>query len=373
MTECPDRTGVVGAGVMGRDLAGLLAAAGSSVTLVDVDEAALDAASEDLATRVPDELAAAGYDVPMPLTDAVTTASEYDALADAAFVVEAVPDRLGIKQDVVTALEAVLAPDAVIATNTSSLTAREVGAEATHPERVVLFHFANPAIDRDLLEIAGERASADALATARAVGEAIDKPPIELDRERRGNGLSRLSAAIKCSASWELSDQDAAAIESAARSLGFAVGPFSLIDRIGVDVHLATVDNLAVDHGDRFEPPAAIRDRLEAMVADGRLGSKTGAGFFEWTDGEPVVPEGDATGDVEPILAALVAEAHRIVADGVADRDRVDAMLRRGSGGAVGPFDVEGMLGADRVRAVLESRYTETNAPIFDPSVLDGE
>lgn len=370
MAESPEAVGVVGAGVMGRDIAGLFAAADRTVTLVDVDPAAINDAMTALETTVSAALRAAGYDVPPTLPERVAGTTTLEALADAEFVVEAVPDRLSIKREVVADLEAVLAADAVIGTNTSSLTAREVGANLEHPERVVLFHFANPAIDRRLLETAGDNANPAALATARTMGEAIGKPPIELDRERRGNGLSRLSGAIKCAASWELREQEAVAIERAARSLGFEVGPFALIDRIGLDVHLATVDNLAIDHGDRFNPPPGVRERLEAMVDRGDLGRKAGQGFFDWDGDEPRLPATDETAELEPILAALVSEAHRLVADGVADHDRVDTILRRGSGGEVGPFDIEAMLGAERVRDVLAARYDATGATIYDPDVL---
>lgn len=370
MAEPPEAVGVVGAGVMGRDIAGLFAAADRTVTLVDVDPVAVDEAMNALDTTVSAALRDAGYDVTTNPSGRVAGSTAIDALADAEFVVEAVPDRLSIKREVAADLEDVLGADAVIGTNTSSLTAREVGANLRHPERVVLFHFANPAIARPLIEIAGDHADAAAMETARAAGDAIGKPPVELDRERRGNGLSRLSAAIKCAASWELREQEAAAIERAARSIGFEVGPFALIDRIGLDVHLATVDNLAVDHGERFEPPSSVRERMEAMVDRGDLGWKSGRGFFDWDGDDPRLPATDGTAELEPILAALISEAYRLVSDGVANRDRVDTILRRGSGGDVGPFDIETMLGLEHVRDVLAGRYDDTSATIYDPSVL---
>lgn len=367
------RTGVVGAGVMGRDLAGLLANAGYPVALVDVDESALADARRDLESRVPAELEAAGLRERETLADAVTFETDVDVLAGATFVVEAVPERLDLKHGVVEDLESVLDPDAVVGTNTSSLTPGDVAAEAAHPERVVLFHFANPAIARDIVEISGDDAATEAIERAKAVGEAIGKHPVVLQRERRGNGLSRLSAAIKCAATWELTRAEPAEIDAAAKAIGFDRGPVEFVDLIGVDVHLATVDNLAAEYGDHFAPPPEMRERMERMVEAGRLGKKTGEGFLDWEDGEPVLPETDSDYDVTPILAALVNEAHRMVEDGVADRDTVDDVLRRGSGGPVGPFDVESMLGADHVRSVLASRHEETGAGVFRPADSLGE
>jgi enoyl-CoA hydratase/3-hydroxyacyl-CoA dehydrogenase len=361
--------GVVGAGVMGRDVAALLANAGVDVVLVDVDEDALAAAESYLADDAPAALVDAGLaETPPAIAPRVTTAADLAALADAGFVVEAITEDLGAKRGLVADLEAVVDIDAVLGTNTSSLTAREVGSEAAHPERVVLFHFANPALPRDVVEIAGEAASDDALDRAEAVARAIGKHPVHLRRERRGNGLSRMSAAIKCAGTWELLEADPAAIARGARAMGFPRGPLEFVDVIGIDIHLATVDNLAVEYGDRFAPPAEVRERMEQMVAEGRAGKKDGEGFFTWRDGEAEIPDEGPVHDVQPVVAALVNEAHRMVADGVADRDTLNDVLRRGSGGDVGPFDVESMVGADALREILRERHAETGAGVFEPA-----
>lgn len=367
------QTGVVGAGVMGRDITGLLANAGYPVTLVDVDESALEDARTDLRGRIPDALDAAGLRERSDLESAVTTTTDTAELAGAEFVVEAVPERLDLKHTVVADLETVLDEDAVVGTNTSSLTPGDVAAEAAHPERVVLFHFANPAIPRDIVEISGDSATDAAIERAATVGEAIGKHPVHLRRERRGNGLSRLSAAIKCAATWELTRADPAEIDSAAKAIGFDRGPVEFIDLIGVDVHLHTVDNLTEEYGDHFAPPPDVRERMERMVAENRLGKKTGKGFLDWAGGEAVLPDVNSDYDVTPVVAALVNEAHLMVADGIADRETINDILKRGSGGPVGPFDVESMLGADHLRAVLEARHDETGADVFRPAESLGE
>lgn len=220
-------TGVVGAGLMGRDIAGLLANTGYDVTLVDVDEDALADARRYHERDLPGELWAGGYDVSGTPADRIGYATAYDALADAAFVVEAVPERLDLKRDVMASLESVLEPSAVVGTNTSSLTPSDVAAGMAHPERVVLFHFANPAIRRDMVEISGDDAADRALDHAEEVARTIDREPIRLRREYRANGLSRLSASIKCAATWELREAAPAAIDVAATRVGFDRGPWS--------------------------------------------------------------------------------------------------------------------------------------------------
>ncbi|WP_267642163.1 3-hydroxyacyl-CoA dehydrogenase [Haloarchaeobius amylolyticus] len=363
--------GVVGAGVMGRDIAALLANGGAEVVLVDVDEDALAAAERYHEREVGAALVDAGLrpaDAGETVVSRVHYATGLDALADCEFVVEAISEDLAAKHGLLADLEAVLDPDAVIGTNTSSLTASDVAAAADHPERVVLFHFANPAIPRDVVEVNGERASEAALDLAVSVARGMGKEPFRLGTERRANGLSRLSAAIKCAGTWELLAADAAAIEVGARNMGFPRGPLAFVDLIGLDIHLATVDNLAEEYDGRFAPPTPVRERMEGMVADGRAGAKDGEGFFVWEDGEAVLPAVEAPHDVQPIVAALVNEAHRMVDDDVADAETLNEILKRGSGGAVGPFDIESMVGADVLRDVLEARYAETDAGVYEPA-----
>jgi len=370
-----DRVGIVGAGVMGRDLAALFANAGFDVVLVDVDSDVLEAARSYLATDAPTALADAGLvdaGAETDLTARVTFATDLEALADCAFVVEAISESLDAKRGLFASLEQLLDDGAVVGTNTSSLTAADVARGGAHPERVVLFHFANPGIPRDIVEISGDEAADWALDRAERLARAIGKTPIRLHRERRANGLSRLSAAIKCAGTWELLDADPPSIARGARAMGFPRGPLEFIDVIGVDIHLATVDNLHDEYDGRFDPHPKIRERMERMVEEGHTGRKAGRGFFEWREGEAVVPDGEAH-DIQPVVAALVSEAHRMVDDGVADRETIDEILKRGSGGDIGPFDVEAMVGGDALRSVLERRHAETGASVFEPADSLGE
>jgi enoyl-CoA hydratase/3-hydroxyacyl-CoA dehydrogenase len=364
----PHTTGVVGAGVMGRDVAGLLANAGFPVTLVDVDPGALEAAREYHRDRLADALRAGGLAVDGDPTDRISYAADTAALADAGFVVEAVPESLALKREVLADIEAVLDADAVVGTNTSSLTPGDVAADAAHPERVVLFHFANPALERDVVEIAGDDATDAAVETARTVAEAIDREPFVLGAEYRANCLSRLSASIKCAGTWELTEASAAAVDRGATRMGFDRGPIEYVDLVGVDVHLSTVDNLAGAYGDRYAPPPPVRERMEAMVGRGDLGKKAGRGFFEWDGDRALVPDAEDPHDVTPVVAALVNEAHRLVDDGVGDPDAIDAVLRRGSGGHVGPFDLEAALGTEFLRETLRDRHAETGAGVYEPA-----
>lgn len=363
----PQQTGVVGAGLMGRDIAGLLANGGFPVTLVDIDADALASARDYHETALADALAAGGLEVSVDPASRIRYETDLAALAGCEFVVEAVPEQLALKRELVATLETHLAPSAVIATNTSSLTPSDIATDLTHPERVVLFHFANPALDRDIVEIAGDDATPDARTMAREVAHAINRHPVELEAEYRANCLSRLSASIKCAGTWELLAADAAAVDRGAANVGFDRGPIEFIDLIGIDVHLATVDNLASVYGDRYAPPTPVRTHMTELIERGALGKKTGQGFFEWEGDTCLLPAVDEPHDATPVVAALVNEAHRLVADGVGDQDTVNEVLKRGSGGDVGPFDVEAMLGQEFLRTTLQERYEEIGAEVYEP------
>jgi 3-hydroxyacyl-CoA dehydrogenase len=255
-----DSTGVVGAGFMGRDIAGLLANAGYDVTLVDVDPDALSDARRFHESGLVSELQDSDIETASDSATRISYETGLASLSDVDFVVEAVPEQLDLKRDLVSELEGVLRREAVIGTNTSSLTPGDIATALTDPGRVVLFHFANPALHRDIVEISGDQATDRAIETATEVAHEIGRKPIRLQTEFRANGLSRLSASIKCAASWELLDAGPAAIDTGARNAGFDRGPFELIDLIGLDVHLDTVDNLAV-YGERYAPPTEIREQ----------------------------------------------------------------------------------------------------------------
>lgn len=362
-----ERTGVVGAGLMGQDIAGLLANAGYQVTLVDIDSDALEDARSMHERELVEELRKGGFEVADDPTARIRYDTALAGLDDADFVVEAIPETLEGKQQLLQDLETVLPDRAVIGTNTSSLTPGEIAAKMDRPERVVLFHFANPALLRDLVEISGDEAADYALETATTVARAIERHPIRLQAEYRANGLSRLSASIKCAASWERLEASAASIDRGARAVGFDRGPFELIDLIGLDVHLATVDNLGAVYGKRYAPPSEVRESMEAMIDRGQLGKKSGHGFFEWDDSTCQLPAVENSHDVTPILAALVNEGHRLVDDGIADAATVDEILKRGGDSEVGPFDLEELFGTEYLRGVLDSRFEETGGRIYEP------
>ncbi|MCD2441317.1 3-hydroxyacyl-CoA dehydrogenase family protein [Agromyces sp. SYSU K20354] len=267
---------------MGAGIAHAFLLAGSRVTVVERDAAAAGAAATRVRESVEASIARGTAD-----DDAVTLASRFatsTAVSDFArcdLVVEAVPEDLELKIDALTRVESVLAPGAALASNTSSISIDQLAALLDRPDRFLGMHFFNPVPASTLVEIVRGGASAASLVDdAREWVRAIGKTPIVV-ADAPGFASSRLGVALGLEAIRMLEDGVASAEDiDAAMTLGYKhpVGPLRLTDIVGLDVRLGIAEYLASTLGERFAPPALLR----RMVAEGRLGRKTGEGFYTW-------------------------------------------------------------------------------------------
>ena len=281
MTSLPETVGVYGGGRMGAGIAHAFLVAGASVTVVENDDAAADAARDRVTTSL--ERAEERGKLGGPLAEHlerlfVTTAAA--ELAGAGLVVEAVPEDPVLKAVVLAAVESA-APDAVLATNTSSLSIDGLAAGLAAPERFVGLHFFNPVPASDLVEIVvGTKTDADLVTRAQGWVEALGKTAVTVT-DSPGFASSRLGVAIALEAMRMLEEGVASAADiDTAMTLGYRhpVGPLRTTDLVGLDVRLAIAEHLARELGPRFEPPQLLRD----LVAAGKLGRKTGEGFYTW-------------------------------------------------------------------------------------------
>ena len=296
----PQPIGVVGAGTMGLGIAQLAAQAGARTLLHDPDPGVLGSARSRLAAAL--ERPVAKGRMTAAEAEAVAARVEpvdgLDALAPCRLVVEAAPERLELKRALFADLAAVVSADCVLATNTSSLSVTELAAAVPGPERVVGLHFFNPAPVMRLVEVvAGQASSPAALAIARGVGEAMGKHVIDA-RDVPGFLVNRVNRPFSL-ASLRLVEEGVADPEQVDRIVrlggGFRMGPFELMDLIGIDTNHAVAEQMYQrSFGEpRFRPsPLAAR-----MVAAGTLGRKCGRGWFAYEDGgehrpsDPEAPE----------------------------------------------------------------------------------
>jgi 3-hydroxybutyryl-CoA dehydrogenase len=275
---------VVGAGTMGTGIAQVAARAGYRTELFDVAPGAAQKALE----RIAESLSRAvekGRSTAQERTDALgrlAVAGDLDAAAGAAdLVIEAAPEDLRLKQELFARFSRAARADAILASNTSSLPVTAIAAAARHPGRVIGLHFFNPVPAMKLLEIVqGERTEGMVVTACRAVGARRGKE-VGVVRDAPGFATSRLGIALALEA-IRMVEVGVASAEEIDRAIelgyGHPMGPLKLTDQVGLDVRLAIAEHLLSELGERFRPPQLLR----RMVRAGKLGKKTGEGFYKY-------------------------------------------------------------------------------------------
>jgi 3-hydroxybutyryl-CoA dehydrogenase len=352
-----DIVGVVGAGTMGAGIAQLALEAGHEVVLHDVDEEAIERGR----ARIRDGLGrrAAKLDLDADTIDewvegrmaGLRDGHSLDAVGgEADIAIEAALEDLDLKQTIFRALDAAASPDAILATNTSALSVAAIADATNHPERVLGLHFFNPAPVMRLVEVVSGPATSPAVAArasalvaswGREPVSATDSPGFIVNRVNRPFTIEALRLV-------EAGEASVAGVDEAIRAAGYPMGPFELMDLIGIDVNLAAASGVwdGLGRPDRLRP-SPIQERL---VADGRVGRKSGSGFYVYDAGSPAIPAEEfaaSTGGetvsaadvVSRIQAAIAAEAALARDEGVADEQSIDLALRLGAGHPRGPFE----------------------------------
>ena len=275
---------VVGAGLMGAGIAQVAAQVGYEVRLFDVEAPALDRGLEAVKRSTSRLVEKGQLDVSTEdVLARIRPTTELSDLADAFIAVEAVFERLDVKQAVFRSLDAVLGPGAVLATNTSALPVTQLAEVTSRPDRVVGTHFFSPVPLMALCElIRGAQTSDETLAVAREFAEAVGKTCVVVNRDVAGFVTTRLMSALVVEAAKLVDDGVAtpADIDVACRlGFGHAMGPLETVDLVGLDVMVDAADNIAAESpGTTFQVPEMLRE----MVRQGRLGRKSGRGFYEY-------------------------------------------------------------------------------------------
>jgi 3-hydroxybutyryl-CoA dehydrogenase len=371
--------GVVGAGSMGSGIAQVAALAGHPVVLQDVADAAIAGAGAGIEKALAREVGK-GRLTP-DAAEAARGRIRYFAGGDLAplarceLVIEAIVERLGPKREVFGALERVVAPDAMLATNTSALSITAIAGACQRPERVIGLHFFNPAPVMPLVEVVRGQATPGALVEAacgltqrwgKTTVVAADTPGFIVNRIARpfyGEALRILDEGVA----------DCATIDWAMRTLGgFRMGPFELMDLIGNDVNFAVTS--AVYEGFFFDPryrPSLTQRRL---VDANLLGRKTGRGYYDYRNGavRPAPREDEALGRAifDRILAMLINEAVDAVFWGVATPADIDLAMVKGVNYPKGLIAWAEELGYGVALERLEALRAEYGEDRYRPSPL---
>ena len=332
------RMAVLGAGVMGSEIAQAAAAGGVEVVLLDSDPAALERGLAHVA-GIGERRVARGRMTPgeaQEILGRVSPASDDAALGSCELAIEAVPEILEVKRRVFRRLDAALPEGALIASNTSGLSITALAGETGRPDRVLGLHFFNPASVMRLVEvIRGDDTSEATIAAGEELARAIGKTPVRV-RECPGFLVNRVLVRALAEAYRHAAQlgADRAAADRAVVDGGPApMGPFALGDLIGLDTLAHIRRDLERAYDERFDDDGQVDRQVEA----GRLGSKSGAGFYDGA-----APRGEADDAsravAERYYAGALDEARRCIDEGIAAPEDVDLAMRYGCGWSEGPL-----------------------------------
>jgi len=288
--ESVRRVVVLGAGTMGQGIAQVTAQAGFVTHLYDVDSTRITRAIDSI-KHVTDKLVQKGKmlnETRSELIGALVAAPDLaKAAADVDLVIESAPEQMDLKVNLLREVKAVAPSHAILGTNTSSLSITEIGTRLGEPGRTIGLHFFNPPPVMELLEIVRGLGTDEAtVAASQVIAKRLGKTAIIVN-DMPGFATSRLGVVIGAEA-MRMLETGVASVEDIDRAmeLGYRhpMGPLKLTDLVGLDVRLMILEHLHKEIGEQFRPPAILRQ----MVRAGRLGKKTGEGFYRWTESGPV-------------------------------------------------------------------------------------
>ncbi len=379
------KAAVVGAGTMGGEIAQVITFSGLPVVLKDIDQKMLDAGmakARSIYQRRVDKGKMSAGEMESKL-DLITPTLTYDEFEDVDIVIEAVPEKMEIKKAVLKELEAVCPEQTIFASNTSALSISEMAAATGKPHKVIGMHFFNPASVMKLVEvIPGLDTDQETVDDVVMFAESLRKLPVVV-QECPGFLVNRLLMPYLNEATKALEEGAATAteIDQAIVAWGMPMGPFTLMDMLGIDVCGHVGEYLYTEYGDRMSPALLFSRLIEA----GRLGQKSGAGFYDYPGGEsPVVQEmiqelqasgAAATGtsfSAERLMYPLINEAALCVQERIASLTDIDMSMVAGTGMTyggerIGPLAIADKIGLDVVVDTL-NRLAEELGPRFKPA-----
>ncbi|MBN9289800.1 MAG: enoyl-CoA hydratase/isomerase family protein, partial [Hyphomicrobium denitrificans] len=328
----PTRVHVIGAGTMGADIAGVCVAAGMEVTLQDISSEQLEKG-----IKAQGKLFARKFKTKATRDAAKTRLiadPEGKGVARADVIIEAIVERLDIKQKLFADLETKIKPGAVLATNTSSLKLEDISAPLNDPGRLIGLHFFSPVPQMPLVEVVrGSKTRDEEVKKGATFVTAIDKFPL-ITKDVPGFMVNKVLTPYMFAAMKRLEEgEDKEKIDEAVRAFGMPMGPIELADNVGLDI---------CAHVAKILGQSSEGSRLDRLVASGRLGKKTGEGFYIWKDGKPVKSDAKFTKSEldklgRELIEPMITEAQKTLDEGVVENaDLVDAGMIFGTGFA--PF-----------------------------------
>jgi len=364
---------VMGAGDMGHGIAEVALLAGYKVAIRDIEQRFVDRGlsriKESLDKLVGKQKITEENKKAM-LANIKTFIDIGESVKDADFVIEAVPEVMDLKKQVFQVLDAAAPKHAILASNTSNMSITEIASTTKRPEQVLGMHFFNPAVLMKLVEVTkGAKTSEETIQVAYNLALKMNKVPVRVEKDSIGFVYNRINAPIGLLVNLMLEKGVAAPMEIDAkmRKIGMPMGPYELMDYVGLDVayHSALyfADKLSRD----YTPPSWLKAKIDA----GEMGKKTGKGIFDWSKGRPEIDLSKAKEDFDPttLIALQVNEATKLIEAGVVKSpDEIDKAMVNGGGSAIGPFQLAKGIGYDKLAKICEDLAKEFNGNEFEPT-----
>lgn len=360
---------MIGAGDMGHGIAACCLMGGYRVILRDIEQKFVDKGMAGIKAsfdkfREKGKMTPEAYDDAMarltPMIDLQTAVKEAD------FIIEAVPEKLELKRSVFADLDRFAPKHAILASNTSNMSITDIAAATTRPDKVIGYHFFNPAILMKLVEvIKGRQTSDESIQIGYDIAKKIKKVPVIVKKDSPGFIYNRVNEPTLVLLSKILEAGHPAPEEfDAAFKPVMAMAPFELLDYVGIDVAAHGLEYFSQVLSMDYKPS----DALMSYLKSGNLGKKTGRGFYDWSKGRPVIDltKGTKEFDINQLIALQVNEATKLLEEGVADDPKeIDLAMANGGGSPFGPFALAQGIGYPALVLKLEEIYKKFPLDIF--------
>lgn len=361
---------VLGAGDMGHGIAEVSAIAGYEVWMRDIKQEFVDRGMERIKQSLV-KLQEKGKieNVEQVLARIHPTVDLAEAVKDADLIIEAVPEVFEIKTQVFAECDKLAKPECIFASNTSTMRITDLAKATKREDKFIGLHFFNPPVLMKLVEvIRGEKSSDEAIKIGVEYVKKLGKVPVVVRKDVPGFIVNRIQApsGALLMAIIEKGIAKPEEIDAMMRKMGLPMGPFELMDFTGIDVFYHACKYYAKTISPDYEPPKI----LEEMVKAGKLGKKTGKGWYDWSAGRPQIDLDKATDKISPMDFSIVEinEAVKLVEMGVADPQDIDTAVKLGLNRPFGPFELASTLDEDQILNRLNELAQMFGKKIFEPA-----
>jgi enoyl-CoA hydratase / 3-hydroxyacyl-CoA dehydrogenase len=364
---------VIGAGDMGHGIAQVALLTGYKVSMRDIEQRFVDKGLgriKESLTKMTVRQKITTEDMQVMLNNFETSVDMGKAVKDADFVIEAVPEILELKKDTFKELDKLTPRHAILATNTSNMSITTIASMTSRPDKVVGMHFFNPAVIMKLVEvIRGSKTSDETMQLTYDLATKMKKIAVKVEKDSPGFIYNRVNAPgiIVLGGMIEKGLSKPDAIDAKMKKIGMPMGPYELLDYVGLDVAYHGALYFAEKLGSAYGPPAWLKEK----VKKGELGKKTGKGIYDWSQGKPAIDTSKEAEDFDPtdLVVVQVNEGTKLIEEGVVKTaDEIDKAMINGGNMPFGPFQIARGMGFDKIAKRCEELAQKFGADVLNPT-----